>query len=126
MKTFSADILGSQTNEVTADLEGEETLFLIRPRTKARVIDLRKKLVKEFGKLGEQPSNEDAMAAMYECALVLIKAALVEKLDDEQASILLAMSGGMQGSLAAELAKKWGVSDILAPRGRDLQTELPT
>ena len=126
MRTFSADILGSQRNEVFADLEGEETLFAIRPRTKARVIDLRKRMVKEFSKLGDQPSNEDAMAAMYECALILIKHGLDVKLDDEQASVLLAMTGGMQGALATELAKKWGVSDILAPRGRDLQTELPT
>ena len=116
MKTFDVKMLGSDADFVSAHYLGQGTVsFAIKKRTMKAVVDLRRTITEKASTLGENPDNVAANVMLYELAVMLVRTTLTVKMNDDQATLLITNCGGIRGELVFQLAKKFGVADILTP-----------
>ena len=101
----------------TVDIEYETTL------------ELRKHCARETGAaLSDDGSMDNVVAVglLFEVAVHLVKETIVPRLNNEQATRLINLTGGIRGELVPQLAIKYGISDLMLNRddGGD-EDELP-
>ena len=128
MKTFNIDMATPDSGEIICEYSGEgDVSFPVNTPDMDTIMAFRRECVGMYQALGEKPDNADAFEAAYRMRVKLISLGIAGDLTDEQATVVLSKTGGINGPLIKELESRFGVSDIFnpAPAG-GLDSELPT
>ena len=129
MKSFDVKMLDTGGNKVAANVKGQGVVeFETVVAEYQTILGIRKDCAKKFGELGgDDFSNEDAVSMQFQLAVSLVQTTVLPTLTADEASVLVALTGGSNKGLVEELALKFGVADILLSGSEDGgdQEELP-
>ena len=134
MKSFNLEMLDSSgvDNKIAAKVHGQGTVeFDTVPVEYERILKLRKYCAKQFEEANtgaEDFTNDKAVELAFALAIHLLQEVVRPNLDSDQATKLIVLTGGIKGSLAPQLAIRYGISDIILNNEDDGgdQDEIPT
>ena len=131
MKKFKISMAKPDTSDIVCEYQGVGAVsFPVKEPDIDVITDYRGKCVEKFQELGQGASDIEAFNATYKMRLKLIQLALdIKDVTDEQAAVILARSGGINGPLILELITRYGVDDIFEgkkDKGGNLEVEIPT
>ena len=128
MKSFDVKMLNTGGNKVAVNVKGQGAVeFETVAAEYQTILGIRKECAKKFGELVGDFANEEAVAMQFELAVALVQKTVLPTLTADEASVLVALTGGSNKGLVEELALKFGVADILLSGSEDGgdQEELP-
>ena len=114
MKQFNLNMLGSDAGKLSAHYQGQGKVeFPLNKPDMETVLSLRSSLTDMGAKIGTNPDPAEAHVMIYKMAVVLVRKTISVKMDDDQATQVVLNCGGARGDLVFELAKAFGVKDIM-------------
>ena len=120
MKSFDLKMLesGDFDGKVSAKVRGHSDAveFDTVDVEYATTLELRKRCAKQLEDAKDDDGVLDNVAAVgliFELAVHLVRQVVVPRLNDEQATRLIALTGGVRGNLVPQLAVRYGISDII-------------
>ena len=130
MRKFSKKLIASGRGDVVCDFDGIPTTFPLKKVSFQEVLDFRSRCVEDFSKV-QVESADDSVKAFefaYMMRVNLVREGIDIALSDEEASSVIASTGGINGPLVNALVDRFGVQDIFNPKqpGGNLEAEIPT